>query len=282
MITEMTLEGPDGQPVVLLDSPAGRTFSRVEGLIGVTAREVITARPSRHGNLNRTRFRDGRPITIAGQIFGQTPEDCWDHYEAIALAFAGAVDTDRLLKWTGKRALQQSVRLVSLEPPIERSRDLIEYMATLRVSDARAVAQAEQTLDGSLLSVSGGGKVYPYTYTRFYTPAGGGAVAFTVGGTVEAYPVFRVFGQATTPRLVLQATGEEFRLDGVIDPGRWIEIDMNARTVVLDDGTDLRHLVNYAVTSWFDLAPGSHTVQMFANNFDASALVRVTWRDAYT
>lgn len=280
MLTAMALEGPDGLDVNLIDT--GRTIVTAEGLIGMRSREVVNPRPGRAGTLNRTRYRDDRAIVLTGELWGADAAACWDHYEALAAAFAGAVDVDRALSWTGRRALRTMVRVVDLEPPIEVERDVLQYQATLRASDPRALSQVEHVADGATLSASGGGKVYPYTYPRGYNPAGGGAANIAVGGTVPALPTLRIYGYVTMPRLVLTATGEEVNLAGTVAAGRYLDIDMDARTVALDDGTALPQLVDYVNTEWFGMAPGSHTVQLFANNFDATARVQVRWRDAYT
>lgn len=282
LLTAMSLEAADGQFEDLI--AANRKVHQVTGLIGLLTREQVRPRPGRHGVINTSRYRDAEPIVITGTFTGDTSDDAWAEYNDIAAVCATAVDTDRALRWTGGSVLdlvETQVRLVSMQPPLAVGPDLIRYQLTLRASDPRSYAQTESVAIGDFLSASGGGKVYPYTYPRVYTPAGGGSAVFTVGGTDETPPVFRIYGYATAPRIVLVATGEEIRLTGEVEAGTYMEIDVNARTVRLEDGTLRNNLFDFANSTWFELSPGSHTIQMFASNFDAAAHVEVRWRNAY-
>lgn len=283
MVSALSIERADGQYESLL-VPGSRHVRTVDGLVGLDVREQVRARPGRHGVLNRSRYRDSSPVVIVGEVFGDDADAAWAEYNALAAALATAVDTDRSLRWSGGTILnlvETKVRLVSMSPPITVAEDVIRYQLTLRPGDPRSFAQDEIVIDGSPLSASGGGKVYPYTYPRGYTPAGGAAASFTVEGTDTTPGVYEIHGFATAPRLVLLSTGEEIRINGVVDAGRFLEIDVDAREVRLDDGTVRNNLYDFASSTWFELPPGPQTVQLFASSFDANAKPRVRYRPAY-
>ena len=283
LLTALAIEGADGQFVDLL-VPGGRGVSMVDGLIGMEVREKIRPRPGRHGIINTSRYRDAPPVTITGHLQGADPDVAFTHYNTVARALAAAVNTDRKLRWSGGSVLglvETRVRLVSIKPPLEVGPNLIRYQLVLRPADPRSYAQVETVVDGGLLGASGGGLTFPFTFPIAFTPAGGSAATFTVGGTDATPPVFRIYGYVTSPRLRLVSTGEELVINGAVDAGRYLEVDVDAREVRLDDGTLRNNLFDFEQSSWFDLPPGPQSVQLLATNFDASAHVQVRFAAAY-
>lgn len=283
LVTALSLEGADGQFVPLL-VPGARGVEKADGLVGMSTREKVRPKPGRHGVIITSRYRDADPITLNGWLTGPTPDATWSAYNALAQACASAVANDRMLRWSGGSVLalvETRVRLVSLTPPLEAGPNLIRYQLVLRPGDPRSYAQAETVVDGGLLSMSGGGKIYPYRYPRAYTPAGGSAASFTVAGTDSTPAVFRIYGFATSPRLKLVSTGEQLFIGGAVDAGRYLEVDVDAREVRLDTGEVRNNLFDFEQSSWFELPPGPQSVQMLATSFDASAHVQVRYRPAY-
>ena len=123
--------------------------------------------------------------------------------------------------------------------------------------------------------------MYPYTYPRSYAPAGGGTVDFTVGGTDSTPPVFEIYGLCVSPVIELASTGEQIRINGTVDAGTYLEIDVDAREVRLADGTVRNNLFDFETSTWFDLPPGPQQLSLAASSFDEDAFLRVRYRSAY-
>lgn len=283
LLTALAIEGADGQFVDLL-VPNGRGVSSVDGLIGMEVREKIRPRPGRRGIINTSRYSDAPPITITGHFEGATVDQVYSHYNTVARALAAAVRTNRSLRWTGGSVLnlvETKVRLVSMKPPLEVGPNLIRYQLVLRPADPRSFAQTPTAVDGSFLSASGGGLSFPITFPITFTPAGGSVASFVVGGTDDTPPVFRIYGFATNPSLRLLSTGEQIFINGQVDAGRFLVVDVDAREVRLDDGTPRNNLFDFERSSWFELPPGPQTVQMFASNFDATAHPQIWFSAAF-
>lgn len=283
IVTALALEGADGQFVdLLLDGR--RHVETIDGLVGLTARERVRPRPGRRGVINTSRYLDSDPIVIKGQLFGDDPADAWTEYNAVAAACASAIDTDRHLRWSGGGILdlvETRVRVSSLTPPLVVAQDVIAYQLILRPGDPASYSQNESAVDGSTLSMAGGGKEYPYTYPRGYVPAGGAVANFTVGGTTKTPPVIEIYGQVSSPVVKLVSTGEEIRINGSVAAGTYLEVDVDAREVRLADGTVRNNLYDFQASTWFEMPPGPQSVQLLAGSFDANAHARVRWRDAY-
>lgn len=286
LISNVTLEDPDGVEVPLLYG-SERLIERLDGLLGIRVREVVQARPSRHGSRNRTRYLDDRVISANGATFhGATAAGAWANYDAVASALAGAVDTPRLLRWTrGDVDLQTLVQTTELQSGIEVSRRCVMTQYQLRAEDPRAYAQELETAFGAALSAGGGGKVYPYTYPRNYVSSSGGIAEVDNTGSLHTPPVLRVYGTvAGAFKLRLLSTGEDivFSEDATVAVGDFLEVDVYQRTVKLNGVADRASVLDHSANTWWELPPGEHTVQLIAGSFDASARVDVLYRPAYT
>lgn len=283
MITALSIERADGQYEPLL-VPGTRHVESVEGLVGLDVREQVRSRPGRHGVLNTSRYRDSQPVVIVGELFGADADEAWEEYGQVAGALASAVDTDRSLRWSGGTQLElveTKVRLVSMAPPVTVAQDVIRYQLILRPGDPRSFAQTEQSENSGELGAQAGGLEFPVEFPITFTPAGGAVAAFTVGGTDLTPAVFEIHGFCSGPSIVLQSTGEEIVINGSVDAGRYLEVDVDAREVRLDDGTVRNNLFDFAASTWFELPPGPQSIQLFASTFDENAFVRVRYRPAY-
>lgn len=164
---------------------------------------------------------------------------------------------------------------------LEEGAAMVRYLRQLRQGDPRAFAQALRNDRGDVLSVGAGGLVFPRPFPWLFSSSGGGGVTVTNPGIAPTPPVTRIYGRATAPEIVLLTTGERIKLDGEIATGDYIELDHGARTVRLGGQTDRMNLLDDAVSTFFDIPPGTHTVRMLSGNFDGVAHVEVDTRGAY-
>lgn len=284
LVTALSLERSDGQYEDLIVSGT-RAVDTVEGLVGTSVREIVRPRPSRHGVINSSRFRDSQPIVVTGELYGSDADDAWVEYNAVAAACASALDTDRYLRWSGGTVLEmeltKTVRLVSLSPPIKVSQDVFRYQLILRPNDPRAFAQSAIQVDTTTLSDVAGGLEFPMEFEITFTPSGGGSASFTVEGNDKTPPTIEIHGLITSPRIQLESTGEEIILTGEVDADRYLVIDVANREIRTDDDLLRNNLYDYANSTWFDLPPGPQTINLFGATFDADAYAVITYRPAY-
>lgn len=290
MLSYITIDDTTGTPVdVHRDTAASkRVATKVTGLVGANApRRTTRPRPQGHGALIDTRWSDSNLIVIEGETFSQDGvDDALAEFRAIVAAVAGTLDTaPALLKWqedTAGLALQKTVvQAGEMLPVLYEAAAIVRYQLQLEAGDPRAYSQTQTTVTGDVLSTSSGGKTYRYTYPRGYFPSSGGQAAVVNSGNVPTPPVLRVYGQCTAPRVRLLSTGQEIVLTGTIAAGDYMEIDVAQRTVKLNGATLRNNLLDFASTSWWEIPPGSQTVQLLAGTFDASARCDVISRSAY-
>lgn len=265
---------------------ATRAVARASGLFGWPGpRSAVTPRTEQHGDNDRSRYLEGKVITLEGEVWNATPQAAEAEFDAIEQAMFETLRVPGLLKWVranGGLALQAYVKFAGGdEPVLEEGAAMLRYMRQLRQSDPRAYSQALTTAVGNALTVGGGGLVFPEPFPWLFTSSGGGDAAVVNSGIAPTPPLIRVYGYATAPEIVLLTTGERVKLTGEIGVGEYFELDHAARTVRLGGQTDRMSLFDDAASSFFEIPPGTHTVRLLSGNFDAAAKLEVDTRGAY-
>lgn len=286
LLTALTLEGPDGLDVPLLQLPR-RRVSKADGLAGVRVRTVSSPAVGRRGTRNRTRFRDESEITLTGMLTADSDDQVWDEYTDLARAAAGAVSTDRLLKWTlgTGRQLQQQVRLTELTPAFEVGRSTLAYQLSLSGSDPNAYSQTEFEASAQPLSAgAGGGLEFPLVWPLLFNGLLTSTIAIDLSdGIVPSPPILELDGYLKNPRIRLNDDPDlEIVLAGEIANGDQVVIDLTGPepTVTLNAIANRLSLVVFEETTWFTLPPQLNQLMLLAEAFDDGQLT-VRARPAY-
>lgn len=283
LVTAMSLALPDGTPVPLL-VPGYRHIKAVDGLAGMSTRTVIVPNNGRQGSRSRTRFRDDRPITITGFTLGGggvQPDRAWDEYWSIASAFSGAIDTDRELAYTLGFG-RELVSLVRFEgDPISLNvtgGNMVPYTATLRATDPRAYEPQWITRIAVPLAGGAGGDIYPSTYPIHYRPPVSTTVQIDNPGSVETPLIITINGYLLNP--IIRFGTREMIFNAEIAQGDQLVINTRDRTVLLNNESNRRSLLDTARSRWFDAPPGITPLQLLAADSQPGAGITVQYRIA--
>lgn len=281
LLTSLSIEDVNGVDIPLILDPVRRVM-KATGLIGVSAREVLVQRAGRNGSINLTRYRDAGQIVIEGALTGGTTDDTWFQYDQVAGALSDSIADDRLLKWTAgtSRALQQAVRLVSIEPPLEVGADIIRYQVTLRAADPNVYSQElKKTSATPLGSGAGGGLQFPITFPFQFAQPVNTIAAFNNEGTVSTPPILDLQGGLTDPVIRL-SSDIALVFSGTIADSDVLTIDVAKRTVMLNGTENRRYMLVTSKSIWFELPRGSGELTLEASVYSAGANLAVSWRDA--
>lgn len=288
MYSAITLDDATGTPVDFHQPAGARRVHRAVGLSGIQPpRQNVRLRPTGHGSINGTRWTEGRLIVIDGRIYSTvSAADALSEFRTLATPMLETLDEGAaLLKWTERDglALQAYVKLYgSVEPPVEVGPNLLVYQAQLLAEDPRAYSQTLSTSVGGVLSISAGGWVAPETPPIVFNVSAGGTTAVNNVGNRPTAPIFRVYGLAVNPRILLVGTDLEISLTGTVSAGDYLEIDVAARTITVNGTSPALNFLNAVDTTWFELPRGTNTIQLLAETFDAVTRVDVLYRAAYT
>jgi hypothetical protein len=291
LITYLTLDDTSGAPVTFHGADAPwRALTGAPGLPGVfgfaSPRDSTYAAPGRHGAVTRNRYQQAALITLEGFVRGSTPDEAIAQWDALAAALFGALDTPRLLRWqrgtsgTGEE-LQALVRCIGGPTPKDDGAGrVLRYQVSVRADDPRGYLQHLSTTVGGSLT-AGGGATMPRTFPVTFDQGVGGTGAVNNSGTRPTPPVFRVYGLAINPQILLVGTTQRIALTGTVAAGDYLEVDVANRTVKLNGTSPAQGMVDSANTSWFDLPVGTSTIRMLASSNDAAAHVEIDYRSAF-
>lgn len=288
MLGALTLQNAANVDVPLLLLPK-RRVAAAAGLIGIpSVRKVVRARPNRHGVIDESRYVGERGPSIRGLLVAPNEQEVWAEYDALAEVFWQAIAEPRLLKWLRSGsglALQAAVKLAGepLDAPLEVANGLrlLPYQVQFLAEDPRAYSQTLTTNSSTALVAAAGGKTYPRTYPRTFTPSGGGEVAPNNTGKVSTPPVFRIFGTCVNPQILNTVTGDRIVIEGTVTAPDYLELDVFDRSVKLNGTANRYNLLDAELTDWFELDGGSTPLRLLASDFDASARLDVLYRAAY-
>lgn len=265
---------------VLMDEPDG--FVR-----NTAVRDVNQARPGRRGTQTRSKFAGSSTIAIKCHIFGSDRGDTRARYDKLAAAAQYSIAEPRLLKWTepgSSLELQSYVRLVAMEDPQwEQGAPVLKIQHQFRSDDPRAYSQSLQTVRSLPLGAQGQGMTLPATMpVHFNEVISFPRVSVSNLGEIGTPALIRVFGYVLNPKVRIVSTGEEIALTGEIGAGSFMEIDTDARTIRLngDPNASRLGLRDPALTTWWEIPEGQHTIVLLSDAQDSQAALEVDWRDA--
>lgn len=229
-------------------------------------------------------FLGGRSVVLTLELEADTDAGLATLVEAVGAAFQvgaeqalvfqvpGVAGGNKAQLWCRPRALSAPITLDWLyRMPIMR--------VQLAASDPRLYALTEGSEADTLPTTEGGrefNEVPPITFGAVST---GGLFTCTNDGTVLTWPVIKLTGPVTNPRITNVTTDETLELELVVASGDYVLLDTDARTVLLN-GTASRYSSLAQDSTWWGLQPGDNEVRYEASTTTASTIT-VTWRSAW-
>jgi phage-related protein len=128
------------------------------------------------------------------------------------------------------------------------------------------------------------GRTYPLTYPRTYPAATGVNTANVLNsGTENTYPIVRLFGPMSSPKIANETTGLYLEFAGLtINAGDYIEINLAERTVQLNGqaGANSNRRGSMTTRQWWYLAPGYNSLR-YSGSGSIGAQGELLAQDAY-
>lgn len=258
---------------------------RVEGLLDLP--EVQTTdrqRLRRHGLVPGDDFLGGRKVTVTLEVYGESPEQFATDLQALGAAVRPGGDELPLVfripgvAGGGRRWVSCKPRRRSLPVDLDFLYRMPVAVVEFHASDPR-LYDASVTSGTSSLLTTDGGMAFPASFPLAFAATVGGTVVATNEGTFPTPPQFRIDGPVVNPRVENATTGEVLAIDLELAAGEWLDIDTEARSVLLG-GTASRYSSLAAGSSWWELPPGQTPVTFRAST-SSTALLTVTWRSAW-
>jgi hypothetical protein len=271
---------------VLFGDTTSYSIARIEGLLDTPElRSADRQRLRRHGLIPGDDFLNGRTITVALEVFGDSDATFATAVASLQGALIPCEDEAALyfqvpgVAGGEKRLLYCRPRKLSL--PVD-----LDFFYRLPIAMVQFFATDPLIYDGtedsevSTLPTAGGGLEFPATAPfTFGAVSTGGTINAVNSGTFHTSPTFRIDGPVTNPRIENVTTGQTLSFTGTVADGDYLEVDVDARTVLLN-GTASRYSWIDADAEWWDLPPGTSEVTFRASTTTAATLT-MTWRSAW-
>lgn len=248
-------------------------------------RVVEFPRPAADGMIDETKYIGRRVISADIVLFPGT----WVQEQTLRAFMSPDTRTSMLITPPDGPELVTTVRGASLAAPIVLE-DLSAGVKRLNAQWSAPLGTLESAITKTAVVVAAGstaadGRPYNLQFDRDYPNAGpSGTTAMTNAGTEHAYPVVKVYGPCTGPRLVHLEQNRELNFPTLsIAASDFLEIDTRAKTIRYNgDPNDSRYdALDFATSSWWSLAPGLQQIRFVPTTFTAPSQAQITWRDAW-
>lgn len=257
----------------------------IDGFGTTDVRTTDVPRPRDHGEFYGLDFLSGRTITITAIIRGASAAEVVANIDAL-LAVWQPVSTDtstvvplsykfpgqdaRQFNGRPRRAPIDTHRIIGNNAPI-----VLEY----KVADPRQYDATPDTVTVGVSTVTAG-RTYPRTYPLTFGGGSSNSILAVNAGNFSTRPTARILGPATNPSILNSSTGQKVKFAIVLGASDFLDIDFDAKTVVLN-GTTSRYGTLTSDSTWWSLAPGSTTVQFSADTSTGGTALTFNWASAW-
>lgn len=248
-------------------------------------RVASTARALSHGALDRTRYYDGRVISLRGEVWAGDAVTFWGAVDALKGAFALSPGL-KVLTWRreglayDERALVRAAGQLTL--PLKAGTWWAEFGAELFAPDPRVYSATLSTASyDPTLAGSGSGVAFPLAFPLTFGSASSSQLVVDNAGNISTPPVLTVTGPVTNPIVDNDTTGESVYTEGLsLSASDSLVIDTATRSATIN-GTAVPQYIDAELTRWFELAPGQNLLRLRGTGMTTGqTLLTCTYRDA--
>lgn len=120
---------------------------------------------------------------------------------------------------------------------------------------------------------------FPLTFGSGVAP---GSTTLNVGGNIEAFPMFDIYGPCSNPTISMPNSGLEMKFTSLSIPaGEYVEIDSKRRTIYAnsDPTTSRLATLDPSVSDYLTLGPGADQINFVPATAGPGCKLVVNWRD---
>jgi hypothetical protein len=281
----MLIVGDDGTTVACNDGASGITLEAIDGLEAPSVRSSVEEIPEADGAIAADAYYGEKHGTLRGRLYAATAAARNPVARDMQRALRGLRgDITLQCSPSGLAAMQLKARV---DQPVRFSGGYLkDWIVGVVAADPRWYSQAEHT-DFAAGQVASPGATFPWVFPVGFGGVSGATLEIPVtnAGNYYSPATLKVTGPISNPLVALKETGEVIYVDGVtLAAGKWLEISMALppnRHVLHQNGTDLYRYVRFPDSVWWQLPPGSKTVQLWGTGSTSATRLDVIWRDAW-
>lgn len=281
----LTFHAPGRTPLVV--GGPGDDLELLSLDLGVPVpRRVIDAAVDADGEIDTTAHFGGRTVTVA--VYSSSGD--WEMLQRLRAFLSPRLRPTIVLVEPGAPDRQITVRGEEWDEPVpaEHVHAGHRFAVSQWFAPSGVIESAVEYLDVVYPGSTGGAGVelpveLPVELVGSGPPGSGTVVN---GGTIDAFPVLRLFGPLAAGQLVVEnrTTGRRLVFDDLeVTGGNYVEVDVRRRTILLNGLLSQSRYDRLVVaeSQWWTLAPGVNDVRFLPDSFTAPAQMQVRHRWAW-
>lgn len=281
----LQLKGPGTDPGVMCPGGVGSPALAVGGR---DIRTVVTDRPNGPGTVDTTAWGGAAAVTIDVALGGTAALPAHEFLNTLVLPWLNPSRRPYLYVqrtgWTQEWRIQ--LRGDQPGPPVVSPGPLIQIQLPFRAPQGDWEAAEESA---QVVNIAGGGSGgfhlpmhLPFTLAE---GSSGSAQLIDVGGTEDAFPIFRVYGPCSgATKIVLPEFDRQivFKSSSSIAAGQYTSIDTSKspRLVLANDDPAVSRLntIDFSQSTFFTLPPGMTQLSFVPASPGSGCQLSVMWR----
>jgi hypothetical protein len=248
-------------------------------------RSVMDDRPNIDGMDDRTRFYGSRVVSLDIDLVGNK----WDLLDQLSpylnpanrpfLVFEDAAQPRRV-------RLRASEETAVITAPTNIQRVLLQWVAP--DGAAETLNQNEVNVFASVGASPG--FQFDLSFNLTFPQSGpAGRTNVFAAGNARCYPVMRLFGPCTFPRIDnlqdrdANNVPKQLAFDITLGTGQFLEVDTRERTVLLggNPSQPRYQTIDFSVSQWWSLQAGNNFVKYFPDSFSGTARAVMLYRCSF-
>jgi len=257
--------------------------SPIEGLEAATVRTSSFNRSGMDGIYISNQFLGERRISLRGSIIAESNSDLITQRQLLVSTLAPSKTNSTLdnkvlyLTTLDDQEYQLNIQVLQIKCPIQ---NVTTASFLIDILSADNSISGETLHTETIQTKSGGGYKVPYIVPYTLEAGSGGAVIIDQGGDANSYPIIKLYGPLTNPRISNMTTGEWISLTLTIQDGSYVEIDMLNRTIIQGGLTNQIGTKSEDSRFWY-LSPGDNKIELNTSVNDELGYAQVIFREKY-
>lgn len=247
-------------------------------------RAVTESRPSAHGASDATMFYGPRTVELVGRVLAPDTATLWPLVDNLKGALR--LGSWHVLKFRRTGLTYDERFMVRVDSPVDiplvlGSTRMVTFGVSLFAPDPRIYTDTTSSAEYDPTSTGAGGLSFSLGFALAFGAGGSATLNAVNEGNIDTPPTFTITGPVTNPVITNETTGQAIYTTGLgLSTGETLTIDVEARQARL--GTTPRpDLIDSALTTWFELAPGTNALRMTGTGMSATLTeLAVSWRSA--
>lgn len=269
--------------LALIDPAAGLVCTAFDVGFPQT-RAVIDDKPLADGAIDRTAYVGARAVTAQFMLSAGTRTRDQNRLELAKRCHPGMRSEIRygagLLSASGAD-LRIQVRADQAAGPVDNR---FHTAVTVSLIGHTGLIEAATASTATVLPLEAApGRSYNLVHNRVYPgPMPDQSTTITQAGSMGAWPTVTISGPVTGPTLTNVTTGFTVSFPGLVVPaGETLVLDFAARTVLLGGTADRYSFLDFAASTWWQLAPGANEIVFDGDAITTGAQAVFAWHHTY-